>query len=557
MTDVPQPAHPPLSSDALFRLCGLSFHFSNDLPAISCIDLDIAARERIALVGRNGSGKTTLLKLLSGLFSPSSGTILYKGKRLTPKTPAATRLEIGVLFQDPDDQLFGHTVMDDAAFGPRNQGLSPKDAGQAARKALERVKMERLAFKAPHNLSYGQKKRAALAGLLAMEPEVLLLDEPFANLDPHQEHLLLDLLKNYPGTLICVSHDLISLFEICSRAVVLEQGRIERDCPLQELVALRSMMRRHGLDFTFRLKAPQGRPDSTSGREKNARSPSGRDPKPHDQLAAFRDYHYRYPDGTQALQGLQLSVHEGERVAIVGENGAGKTTLISCLSGLRQGRGEFVFGGQPVTRRRRKGLWREVGLVFQDCADQLFCSSVREEISFGLRQLGFSRHATRERVRESLSMVRLEGFEDRVPLHLSGGERKRLALACVLAMNPRLIILDEPTSGLDPEGEEQLLTILQNLRATLLLVSHDLFFIKALTHRTLVMHHGLIHRDLATESFHPNIDLRGHSGLSDLIRQRTTRAIAMLQHEHEHESDKSGLSHDPQPTVGGSPDSKP
>jgi len=517
--------------DALFRVCSLSYTFPNEMQAISSIDLDIAKGDSIALVGRNGSGKTTLVKLLSALLTPDGGTILFKGKQLTPTTPASTRLKIGVLFQDPDDQLFGHTVMDDAVFGLRNMGFSPEAAELTARQALKRVGLERLAYKPPHNLSYGQKKRAALAGLLAMEPEILLLDEPFANLDPHQEKVLIDLLKSFSGTLICISHDLISLFELCDRAVVLDQGRVELDCPLQELISSRSTLQRHGLDFTFRLEDPPGPAWTKPVLRKNTQSEQ--DIKSAEQLASFRGYHYFYPDGTQALRSLELSLHQGERVAVVGENGAGKSTLLSCLAGLRQGQGEFVFAGEPVTRRRRRTLWREAGLVFQDSADQLFCSSVGEEIAFGLRRLGFSRSEIKTRVSRSLAAVRLDGFADRIPLHLSGGERKRLSLACVLAMNPKLIILDEPTAGLDPEGELLLLNILQDLTATLLLVSHDLFFIKALTHRTLVMQHGRIHKDVQTEAFLLDQDLGRLNGLSDTMRRRTVRVIAMLQHEHE------------------------
>ena len=175
------------------------------------------------------------------------------------------------------------------------------------------------------------------------------------------------------------------------------------------------------------------------------------------------DYTYHYPDGTLALRDINLSFATGVRISIVGENGAGKTTLLSCLLGLCQGQGEFRFEEKLVTRRGRKALWRQVGMVFQDCADQLFCPSVQEEIAFGLHQLGYCKNDWRQRVEQVLSMVRLEGFEERVPLHLSGGERKRLALACVLAMEPKLLILDEPTAGLDPQGEELLLAILRGL----------------------------------------------------------------------------------------------
>jgi energy-coupling factor transporter ATP-binding protein EcfA2 len=501
----------------------------------------------VALVGPNGSGKTTLIKILSGLFAPSQGTVCFKGRPLTGDHLEETRLKMGVLFQDPDDQLFGHTVMEDVAFGPRNQGKSREFGALCAKQALHQVNLEHLAYKEPHNLSFGQKKRAALAGILAMQPEVLILDEPTANLDPGQEAVFLDLLKAFDGTLICISHDLIFLYELCDKAVVLHQGHIRHHYAMRELVSRRDSLRDHGLDFSFRLTIPaDGVPDANDGRihEENGLGPglapscecaeiSGTHSL-HPPLVCMENYEYVYPDGTPGLQDLCLHIHEGEKMALVGENGAGKSTLLACLCGLRQGSGDLFFKGNCVTRKQHKDLWRRAGLVFQDCADQLFCASVREEMMFGLRRLGLSMEECRHRAEDALVRVGLAGFENRVPLHLSGGERKRLALGCVLAMDPDLLILDEPTAGLDPRGEELLMAILETFDKTLLLVSHDLFFIEKLTHRTLVMHQGRVIRDLPTHLFMQDDKLCRFNGLSFSYRRRTATAIRQLQHEHEH-----------------------
>ena len=500
------------------------------------IDLDIAVGDRLALVGQNGSGKTSLIKQLCGLLAPTSGQVRFRRARLSGNHLARSRLEIGLLFQDPDDQLFGHTLLDDTAFGPRHQGLPRQQAHQAALQALQRVGLAGMAYKAPHNLSFGQKKRAALAGLLAMQPQVLLLDEPTANLDPHQEQVFLDLLSDFGGTLICASHDLIFLYELCDRAVVLDRGRIQHDYRMRDLVSQRRELRTHGLDFSFRLVLTDlvENPPSAAPNPAGPTSPAHTDPPPAEPLIDLSGYHYRYPDGTNALHGIDLQIKEGEHIAMVGENGAGKTTLLSCLLGLRWGHGTFLFKGKPVTRRLRQGLWRQVGMVFQDCADQLFCPSVAEEITFGLLQLGYSRTEARQRLDRVLTLVRLEGFEERVPLHMSGGERKRLALACVLAMQPRLLILDEPTAGLDPGGEELLLEILRGLDVTLLLVSHDMFFVKELTQRTVVMHQGRILEDMPSKAFLQDRRLGNLNGLSYAYRRRCSDDIHRLQHEHEH-----------------------
>jgi energy-coupling factor transport system ATP-binding protein len=536
MHEQPLPVQHASLDETLFSLQGVVYRYPDETLALSDIHLDIAPGDRIALVGQNGSGKTTLIKHLCGLLRPSAGQVHYRAQAFTDDYLERSRLKIGLLFQDPDDQLFGHSLVEDAAFGPRNQGLTQPEAEAAARQALQRVGLADMAYKAPHNLSFGQKKRAALAGLLAMEPEVLLLDEPTANLDPSQEQVFLDLLSGFPGTLICISHDLIFLYELCDRAVVLDRGRMEHDYTMRELVSQRQALRQHGLDFSFRLvaAAPQNE-SAASSRTAPIEAPVVETGSQQPPVVDLRRYSYRYPDGTLALYDIDLALRSGERIAIVGENGAGKTTLLSCLLGLHQGKGEFLFDGRPVTRRRRKALWRQVGMVFQDSADQLFCPSVLEEIAFGLNQLGHARAEVRRRVEQALSMVRLEGFEERVPLHLSGGERKRLALACVLAMEPKLLILDEPTAGLDPRGEELLLTILRDLDVTLLLVSHDMFFVGELTRRTLVMHKGRILENMPTHAFLHDVRLGNLNGLAYAYRQRSGRAIHALQHEHEHD----------------------
>ena len=523
----------------VFSVHNLGYAYPDGIQALSGIDLEILPGDRVALVGPNGSGKTTLIKLLSGLLAPAQGTVCFKGRALTGDHLDQTRLNMGVLFQDPDDQLFGHTVMEDVAFGPRNQGKSRETAVLCAGQALQQVNLAHLAYKEPHNLSFGQKKRAALAGILAMQPEVLILDEPTTNLDPGQEAVFLDLLKGFDGTLICISHDLIFLYELCEIAVVLHQGSIHHHEPLRELVSRRDSLRDHGLDFSFRLTIPA---NGTAVHEENGTgsAPSCECAGIQDTHSAFpplvcmENYGYVYPDGTPGLQDLFLHIHEGEKTAVVGENGAGKSTLLACLCGLRQGSGDLFFKGTWVTKKQHKDLWRRAGLVFQDCADQLFCASVKEEMLFGLRRLGLATDECRHRAADALARVGLAGFENRVPLHLSGGERKRLALGCVLAMDPDLLILDEPTAGLDPRGEEQLMAILGTFDKTLLLVSHDLFFIEKLTHRTLVMHQGRVIRDLPTPVFMQDDQLCRFNGLSFSYRQRTATAIQQLQHEHEH-----------------------
>ena len=231
-----------------------------------------------------------------------------------------------------------------------------------------------------------------------------------------------------------------------------------------------------------------------------------------------------------ALQDVNLAVQRGDRLALVGENGAGKSTLAACLLGLQRGDGYFFFDGRPVPKKGRPGeLWRRVGIVFQNAADQLFNPSCREEVAFGPRRLGLRGKELQRRVEESLARVRLEGFADKVPLNMSGGERKRLAIAAALAMEPEVLILDEPTAGHDPHGEELLLAILGELGLTTILISHDLFFIGELSERTVVMHQGAIIRDYRTSHFLADEHLHSINGLDYSYKMECGARIRALQ----------------------------
>lgn len=530
---------PPIDFDgpALFEIRDLHYTYPSGHQAIRGLDLSIAVGDRLALVGQNGSGKSTLIRHLNGLLPVQQGQLVYKGEPLQGAHLQQARLEIGILFQDPDDQLFCSTLYDDVCFGPLNQGAVLETLEPLVRRSLAAVGLEELIYKPSHYLSYGQKKRAALACLLAMQPEVLILDEPTANLDPGQENLLIALLREYTGTLICITHDLLFAYDLCQRAVVLDQGRIHHDYTMAELVSHPPSMRQHGLDFSFRLNGLTGY--ATPKVEVPVTPP---EPQPCDldengiprPLVALRDYHFRYPDGTHALRGVDFTISRGESVAIVGENGAGKTTLLSCLMGLSSGSGEHLCNGVPLDRRQRQFLWRRVGMVFQDPADQLFCASCAEEVGFGPRQLGLSADEVRRRIDAALARVRLRDSHHRVPLHLSGGERKRLAIATVLSMEPELLILDEPTAGLDPQGEELLLEILRELPQTRILVSHDPFLVAELTCRTLVLHQGRVLEDYATSEFLADQSQKGLNLLALSYKHAHSHQILELQHQHEH-----------------------
>lgn len=525
-----------LHQDPLYRLDRVSHRYPDGTLALDQVSLAIQPGDRIALVGRNGSGKTTLIRLLAGLLACRQGEIRNRGVLQTGEPTPEERTKVGVLFQDPDDQLFCNSVNDDVAFGPRNLDLPEDEIERRVWGRLEQVGLQPLRFKAAHHLSYGQKKRAAFAAIMAMEPEVLILDEPTANLDPRQEEVFKELLRAFRGTLIVIDHDLLFLYDLCRRAVVMSQGRVHHDYSFEELVSQPAHLREHGLDFTFRFSCCGGHQHSHEHShhlhshdhgDGLAHRPTAPAPPP---LIELQHYSFRYPDGSLGLDDVNFAVTRGDRLALVGENGAGKSTLGACLLGLHRGQGYYFFDGQPLDGRRRTAqLWRRVGIVFQNAADQLFNPSCHEEVAFGPRRLGLRGQELRDRVEAALARVKLQGFADKVPLNMSGGERKRLAIAAALAMEPEVLILDEPTAGLDPQGEELLLAILGELDLTTILISHDLFFIGELSERTVVMHRGAIIRDYRTSEFLADDHLHSINGLDYSYKAECGARILALQ----------------------------
>ncbi|MEN8265143.1 MAG: ATP-binding cassette domain-containing protein, partial [Nitrospirota bacterium] len=322
----------------------------------------------------------------------------------------------------------------------------------------------------------------------------------------------IDLLNNFHGTLICISHDLFFLQEICSRALVLDQGMVHHDYTMDEMMTAPSALRVHGLDYSFRYSCCKR---SSNGYKLNLHEgdmeapgifnlPQGKinEWSTHmESVISLHDYSFDYQDGTQGLNSISLSIKRKECVALVGENGAGKSTLALCLIGILAGRGRYFFSSREVREKNRKDLWNNIGIIFQDSADQLFCPTCWEEVAFGLKQKKMPKEDIEKKVREALAMVNLDGYESRPPLDMSGGERKRLAIASVICLQPKVLIMDEPTAGLDPKSEKMFLSIVEKLEMTKILISHDMFFIRNHCRRVLVMHEGKILYDCSIEHF--------------------------------------------------------
>jgi len=230
-------------------------------------------------------------------------------------------------------------------------------------------------------------------------------------------------------------------------------------------------------------------------------------------IVQFDEVRYRYPTGTQALDGVTLAVAPGERVALAGPNGAGKSTLVLAMAGFLRAGGTIRVAGHRLTPGSARDVRRHLGLVFQDADDQLFMPRLADDVAFGPATMGLEADEVDARVREALAAVGLDGFGDRVPYHLSVGEKRRAALATVLAMQPQILVLDEPSSDLDPRGRRRLIDLLNGLGATLLVVTHDLDLAVETCGRTVVMDAGRVVADGPTAEVLADADLAAAHGL--------------------------------------------
>jgi cobalt/nickel transport system ATP-binding protein len=228
---------------------GLPFAYPDGTQALFGVDLAIARGERVALLGPNGAGKTTLVLHLNGIYLPQQGSVTVGGLAVSKENLKEIRRRVGIVFQDPDDQLFMPTVRQDVAFGPANMGIGGDELGERVRSALEAVGMADSVDRAPHHLSFGQRRRVAVATVLAMEPEILVLDEPSSNLDPAGRRELADILRSLDITMLMVTHDLPYALELCPRALVMNRGVIVGDGPTVDVLSDDSLMRANRLEL--------------------------------------------------------------------------------------------------------------------------------------------------------------------------------------------------------------------------------------------------------------------------------------------------------------------
>lgn len=495
-------------------------------PALRDVDFEVAAGEIVAVMGHSGAGKSTLLKCLTGIVpgferAEVSGTRMAFSATIEGLRPGDLAGRVGIVFQDFEAQLFSTNVTLEVGFAPQQLGLPRATILARTEAALARVGLAGFAARDPATLSGGEKQRLALAGILALEPRVILLDEPTTDIDPEGKRAVLALLHTLRAAgvaVVIVEHEILAA-EAADRLVLLSAGSVLAHGPSATLLGETELLEACGVrprdvDVLRRrlgLAAVAGIADvASTERELRAAGlpallevtstagPAGGAERGRDSPALLdvRDVRFAYGDRPAALDGVSLRIESGEFVALIGQNGSGKTTLAKHLNGLLSpDQGSVLLGGVDMRGLRLGEIARQVGFVFQDPDHQLFCASVEEEVAYGPRHHLLAGSELAARVDRALEVCGLSDRRAEDPFLLRKGERQRLAVAAVLAIDPRVLVLDEPTTGLDHREQLAILALLADLNRagrTVIVITHSPWLVAEHASRAVLMAKGRV-----------------------------------------------------------------
>lgn len=506
--------------------------------ALKGVSLDVKQGECVAILGPTGAGKSTLACVINGTIprfieGTLTGEVVVDGQ--VPKEVGTAQMasRVGLVFDDPDTQLFGMTVEEDVAFGPANLGFGYHDIMKRVTRAIKDMRLEGLEQRAPHRLSGGQKQATAIAGVYAMLPKIMVLDEPTSMLDPEGKarvfSIIRDLNKTLGMTVILIEQEVDDVLELADRVFVMKSGQFvlggtpdevfaavnelkEVGIRVPSVVEFGYLIGAHKIPFSveeavstvkegaFEIEKGVSVTEATvSVSEATAHDVDDTAPTREEATPALEaiDVEFSYPMGVKVLNGVNLKVYPGEFVAIIGQNGAGKTTLTRHFNGLlRPSAGDIRLFGKSILNEPTANLCSIVGYVFQNPDEQLFSDTVENEMIFGPMNIGMDKDRMEEIIRNILVDIGLDKYRQVWPRYLTKGERQRLALGSVVAMDPKILIVDEPTTGLDWLESLQILDYLEKLRRekgkTIIIITHDMNIVSLYAKRVVVMANGRI-----------------------------------------------------------------
>ncbi|MDD5466384.1 MAG: energy-coupling factor transporter ATPase [Anaerolineales bacterium] len=528
-----------MSNDVAISLQDVTFTYEGEVVALRNLNLQAHQGEFVVVLGANGAGKSTLCYLISGIAPQiyggrRGGVVSIAGIDPWDELLFVTAQKCGVLMQDPEVQLFMPTLKAELAFGPANLGVPSKEIFQRSEAALRLVRLDGLEERNPRDLSGGQKQRAALASVLTMQPQVLVLDEPTSQLDPvgrwEVGEAIEQLKRRGDLTIVMTTHETEEVLHLADQVLVLERGETVLQGTPQEVFSQAARLEEAGVKTPALVNAQMhfysakpGQPGEgvkidagasisevaariqssiISGELCIASQATPPEPAPKNEsqpILEVRQLIVEYPGPPKvvALRGIDLQVDRGELVGVIGQNGSGKSTLVKCMVGLIKPRaGQVLFHGQDIRALSVGGLARRIGLVLQNPDYQLFTPSCREEVRFGLRNVGIPPDEIEALVDEALGMVGLEEEADLFPFRLSFGDRRKLAVAATIALKPEVLIMDEPTTAQDHRGRYQLAELARRFHeergGTVVIITHDVDLIARYAQRLVVLHEGRI-----------------------------------------------------------------
>jgi cobalt transport protein ATP-binding subunit len=554
----------------------LSFTYhGGKLPALQNIRAQIEDGAFVVVMGHEGAGKSTLSCSFNALVpkffrGEYRGRVLVNGQEVALHKVSDMSRFVGLVLQEFEAQLFSTNVELEMAFGPENHCLPRPEIERRILRYLTFVGLEKLRHREPASLSGGQKQRLAIGSVLALEPKILVMDEPTTDLDPRGREEILSIvngLREEARMLLIVDHEpetaanadqvwLMRDGQIVAQGspgeILVDVGTMEscgiKALPMVELFhsmgwpgnplnvdEATALIEKYNLTQRHELKTSALPPPKAKGPP----------------IIEIKGLRYIYPTyHVEALQGIDLAIHEGECIAILGQNGSGKTTLVKHFNGLlKPTSGRVLVQGKATTEYSHRELARLVGYVFQNPDHQIFARTVLDEVGFGLKVLGENPLTIERRVAEALEGVGLQGYEEKVPFSLTKGERQRVAVASVLAVQPKVIILDEPTTGLDYRHQRNMMEMLRRLNQyghIIIIITHCMWVASEYADRTIVMKDGCILSDgptrivFADETQLARASLRPPS-LVRLSNWLGTKALSIQQMVEELQANNSAL----------------
>lgn len=519
----------------------VSFHYAGSKSlALKNINLTIPNGEVVLITGPSGSGKTTLCSCINGLIphyheGTLTGEVLVGPYNTKKARVGGLASLVGMVFQDPESQLVTNSVSDEVAFGPENLGIPREEINSRIEEALKATRLTGYEEREPHNLSGGEQQACVVAATYSMHPEIYVMDEPLANLDPagraHILNFVIQVAKQRGKTLVIVEHALEEVLPLVDRVIVMNHGEIVRDGPTSEVLAagdIPHVFKRPDilrLAEEFRLPGQTLLPQEFYGQLNEKYhlrhlqiTKNGKHPIPDSApVIQMKDVTFFYNPEKAALQNINLDIHAGEVVAILGRNGSGKTTLVRHIIGLQQpSSGVVTVMGKDVAVTPTHLLAQDVGFCFQNPNHQIVSFNVRDEMTFGLKAHNIDPAEYESRVNEALDFVDLKDCIDTEVFDLGKGQKQRLALASVLTLKPKILVIDEPTTGQDPEMIDGIFEIIKRLNemgTTILLITHRIDYAAQFAKRAVVLQYGKLAFDGSIRDLLKDVDLMRENSL--------------------------------------------